>query len=152
MATFKIDLSRGTAVAQRGYIYSDLALDIYKADTEKDIAILKDVESIKNGIKNIFEWKKGERILLPDFGNDLESLVYEPINDLIIERAKNLIINMLRWEPRITIDNIDVKWPEDTNQIEVNLSYSIPSLKIKLNYQTQIGAQYIAQGEYIATT
>ena len=152
MATFKIDLSRGTAVAQRGYIYSDLALDIHTADTEKDIAILKDVESIKNGIKNIFEWKKGERILLPDFGNDLESLVYEPINDLIIERTKNLIINMLRWEPRITIDNIDVKWPEDTNQIEVNLSYSIPSLKIKLNYQTQIGAQYIAQGEYIATT
>ena len=152
MATFKIDLSRGTAVAQRGYIYSDLALDIHKADTEKDIAILKDVESIKNGIKNIFEWKKGERILLPDFGNDLESLVYEPINDLLIDRAKNLIINMLRWEPRITIEDIEIKWPEDTNQIEVNLSYSIPSLKIKLNYQTQIGAQYIAQGEYIATT
>ena len=152
MATFKIDLSRGTAVAQRGYIYSDLALDIYKADTEKDIAILKDVESIKNGIKNIFEWKKGERILLPDFGNDLESLVYEPINDLIIERAKNLIINMLRWEPRITIEDIEIKWPEDTNQIEVNLSYSIPSLKITTNYQTRIGTQYIAQGEYIATT
>jgi uncharacterized protein len=152
MATFKIDLSRGTAVAQRGYIYSDLALDIHKADTEKDIAILKDVESIKNGIKNIFEWKKGERILLPDFGNDLESLVYEPINDLLIDRAKNLIINMLRWEPRITIEDIEIKWPEDTNQIEVNLSYSIPSLKITTNYQTRIGTQYIAQGEYIATT
>ena len=90
---------------------------------------LNDTESILAGIRNIFSWKKGERILLPEFGNPLYKYLYEPINDL---NAKNICIDIRTaietWEPRVALSNTTVVPDTDNNQYSISVSFHIPSL------------------------
>lgn len=44
------------------------------------------VQAVRNSIRNIFTWIPGERILLPEFGSKLYTLLYEGITPLTEER------------------------------------------------------------------
>ena len=94
-----------------------------------------DLNAIRQSIKNIFSWKKGQRILDPLFGNALESFVYETINDLDIDNMKLAIDRMLKYEPRMIVTAIDVDQSNtdaiDRNEINISITYDIPQLSIK---------------------
>jgi len=93
-----------------------------------------DVVAIRQSIKNIFSWKKGQRILDPQFGNDLQSFVYETINNMTVDNLKMSITRMLKYEPRIIVTNIDVNQNDDStdrNELNVSVTYDIPLLSIK---------------------
>lgn len=103
------------------------------------IAKLSDIEAIKNSLHNIFSWQQGERILLPEFGTKLKSVLYNGITNYNIE----LIIAEIRdsvnkWEPRIVINdiiNIRSVDTDDDNVVQLEIVYSIPSLTDeKFNY------------------
>lgn len=93
-----------------------------------------DITAIRQSIQNIFSWKKGQRILDPMFGNELNSLVYETINPMMVENAKLAITRMLKYEPRIIVSNIDIQQNPDAtdrNEINISITYDIPRLSIK---------------------
>ena len=70
---------------------------------------------IKADLLQLLLTNPGERVMLPDFGTDLRGLIFE-MNDVILQtRAKNLIIDSIaKWEPRITITDIQVLTSFDT--------------------------------------
>jgi phage baseplate assembly protein W len=101
------------------------------------IGSLLDLESVKNGIRNIFSYKKGERIILPAFGNNLNKFLYEPINNYTAENIGLEISSMIStWDPRVNIIKVLVIPKPDDNQYDVAVIYSVPSLNnqpIKFN-------------------
>lgn len=90
------------------------------------------VQAVKNSLRNIFTWIPGERVLLPEFGSKLHTLLYEGITPLTEER----IIAEIRqcaseWEPRAKIIEIrNASTIEDTedNVIHIDVVFTIPSL------------------------
>jgi len=50
-----------------------------KPDGTYRIANSVDVQAVHNSINNIFSWIPGERILNPEFGSNLHTLLYEGI-------------------------------------------------------------------------
>lgn len=51
----------------------------------------------------------GERPMLPNFCTNLKELLFEPNNDLLIEKAKNTIAQAIAtWEPRVVVVSINV--------------------------------------------
>ena len=59
------------------------------------------VQAVRNSLRNIFTWIPGERILLPEFGSKLYTLLYEGITPLNEERIVAEIRNCVtEWEPR----------------------------------------------------
>ena len=145
---FRIDLSAGQDAVSRGTTYVDLALDLQRDDSGKEFAVLTDVDSIKNGIRNIFAWYPGQRILKPDFGNLLPRLVYENMNSMLIKKAQDLVRSMLRWETRINIDKVDVSWEDDSNTLYIAINYTIPSLGVSKTYKTTLSPTYMTTGNY----
>lgn len=80
-------------------IYSDL--------NEKKITgtLVTDIQAIYQSIYNILNTIPGERLFLPEFGANLEGLLFELINDLTAFSILNEITNAInRWEPRVSID------------------------------------------------
>ncbi len=66
-------------------------------------------DQIKADMLQLLLTNPGERVMLPGFGTPLNELVFEPNDDTIYTRAREMIITSLqRWEPRITVDEIEV--------------------------------------------
>ena len=93
---------------------------------------LINVQAIINSLHNIFTWRPGERILNPEFGSRLYTLLYEGITPETEERIASEIHSCVsEWEPRISITEIrDISTTDDTenNTIHLEVVFTIPSL------------------------
>ena len=62
--------------------YVELAkYEQYLNKSRYKISKINDVAATKNSLHNIFTWTPGQRILNPNFGSRLESLLYEGITE-----------------------------------------------------------------------
>jgi len=68
-----------------------------------------DTELIKGDLLQLLLTNPGERVMIPEFGTPLNTLLFDPNDSFLAEKAKSLIINAIStWEPRIVIDAINV--------------------------------------------
>ncbi len=93
---------------------------------------LINIQAILNSLHNIFTWRPGERILNPEFGSRLYTLLYEGITPETEERIAAEIRSCIsEWEPRVQIIEIrDISTIEETedNTIHLEIVFIIPSL------------------------
>jgi phage baseplate assembly protein W len=114
-----------------GFKYKDISVPISRDPNNYDLAANFDLQAIKQSLRNIFDWSPGERILNPEFGNPLLEFMYEPINAETAQRiASSLRRSIGLWEPRVRIENLKILPKPDDNEYYIELTYSIPSLKI----------------------
>ncbi len=74
----------------------------------RDVAMSAYEENIREAIRVILETNRGERVMRPDFGADLRSMVFEPINTTTLALVRHRVEEALTlWEPRI--DSVAVK-------------------------------------------
>ena len=81
------------------YLYKDFSFDLSQAVSHnsqlnrseylKDVAVLYDVEAVKNSIKTAFTTSPGQKILNPTYGVDLNQYIFEPIDDFITAIIKD---------------------------------------------------------------
>jgi phage baseplate assembly protein W len=74
-----------------------------------EIALAAGPEDVREAVRLILETEPGERVMRPDFGGGLRSLVFAPLStgtlSLIRHRVEQALI---RWEPRIDLDEVRV--------------------------------------------
>lgn len=113
--------------------YTQLAkYEQYLNRSRYKIAKINDVEATKNSLHNIFTWTPGQRILNPEFGSRLESLLYEGITeqnkDAIVAEIKSTATTQ---EPRVEIvDVIDMTnaYEVENNSVYLQITFTIPAL------------------------
>jgi phage baseplate assembly protein W len=99
------------------------------------IKIADGEDSIRESISIILSTAKGERVMRPDFGCDINELIFAPNNTstttLITFYIKEAL---MKWEPRIEVLNIRVT-PEETepNRLNIGIEYQIKSNNTKAN-------------------
>ena len=134
-----IDADLSANLSSMNNIFVDISMDSMpngsgKVDRWK-IQNITDAKAVFNSLHNIFTWIPGERILLPEFGSRLRSLLYEGITPQTEERIVAEIRHLVsEWEPRASISEvIDVSTIEDTedNVIHLNIVFTIPALSDK---------------------
>lgn len=102
-------------------------------------------EDIAQSIKLILSTSIGERVMLPEFGCDLNKYVFGVIQKEQIAEIKRCIKEALRkWEPRIIEIEVDV----DTNKINMgmlllNISYLVRATNTPYNL---VYPYYIMEG------
>lgn len=113
----------------RNWIYKDINENLELDSVKRDFAAYYDVAAVNNSLVNLIRIRKGERQYNMDYGLDLEQFLYEPINSAtarsIGERIKSAI---KRWEPRISLININLIPDIENNQYNIIVLYSIPLL------------------------
>lgn len=79
------------------------------------------VNTIKSDLLQLLLTNPGERVMLPEFGTPLRTLLFEPNDPTLAEQARNMIINSIRrWEPRIAVQNIEVTTNIDETSLNIN--------------------------------
>lgn len=105
-------------------IYTDID---YKLNTaNKDLKLSKDSEAINNSIRNILLTQKYTVPGNPDFGADLERVLFEQMDEITLTLIRNIILTEIsRWEPRIVINDLRFKTYGQQQRIAVTINYTI---------------------------
>lgn len=73
------------------------------------VTLSREVHKIRESIHIILSTAKGERVMLPEFGCDLQEFVFSAINTSTVTMIKSAVEEaLIRWEPRIEVSGIDV--------------------------------------------
>lgn len=98
-------------------------------DSTGGIALAAYEEDVRQAILIILGTAKGERVMRPDFGAGLKSLVFEPINTTTKELVKLRVQEALtEWEPRIDKVTVTVgAAARALGQLQIGISYRIRS-------------------------
>ena len=92
-------------------------------------------EDIKEAIRIILSTSKGERVMRPDFGCDINNLAFSVINTqnltIIQDNVREAIV---KWEPRVDILNI-IAQPEDveSGKLNINIDYKVRRTNSRYN-------------------
>ncbi len=114
-----------------GFKSKDLAVAVEINKNNYDIRDMRDLDSVKDSLHNIFSWIKGERILNPLFGNPIIEYIYETITPETANKISSAIGGAIEtWDGRIRVKLIDVQPDADNNQYDIKVYYDVPFLSL----------------------
>ena len=102
---------------------------------------LTDFELVKTDLLNHFSTRKGERVMLPEFG----TIIYDLLMDPLDETTKELIIEdatqILNGEPRVKLDSMTLVEHNSAILLETQLTYLPSGITEDLAIQFDIDSQ-----------
>lgn len=97
-----------------------------KVNARGGIAKAQKQQKIQDSIRFILGTQHNERMMRPNFGCNLNSLIFAPNNRATAHLAHYYVEEALKnWEPRIIVDEITVNNDYDHNCLLIKLSYRI---------------------------
>ena len=106
--------------------FKDINITFKKHPVTNDLVVSRDASAIKQSIVNLLLTNKGERPFNPDYGSNIRSYLFEPLDYATAGQVSSSIQNTLtEFEPRITVISIDTSPNYDQNGFEVELTYEI---------------------------
>jgi phage baseplate assembly protein W len=107
-------------------IYSDLDLTFTRNPGTGDVSMSYDEQSVIRSVRNLLMTNFYERPFQPTLGSNLNAFLFEQISAITASSIETEIKNVVNnYEPRVSIDNIEVVAIEDANAFYVNLSFFI---------------------------
>lgn len=106
--------------------FKDLSIAFGAHPVTGDVVTKKDVAAIRQSIANLLYTRKSERPFQSQIGTKLLNLLFEPMNAItagLIATEIRSVINV--YEPRVSIENINVVADFDKNGFSVLLSFII---------------------------
>jgi uncharacterized protein len=99
------------------------------------LAMAADELSVRQSIEIILSTSKGERVMRPDFGCDLNKLLFAPNNGATQALAEFEVTEALRtWEPRIEVLDVSVRAGGDNGeQLLIDIDYRVRSTDNRFN-------------------
>lgn len=95
-----------------------------------------DLTVLESSVKMLLSTTIGERVMLPDYGTNLRSLLFEPNVSGIESLAQHEIITALqKWEPRVKLQTISVQ--RNTNR-EVRIYLVLVSVLSGMTIESQL--------------
>ena len=120
------DASGKAVITSRKVLYSDFDLSFIKHPNTKDVTILKDIDAVKQSVKNFVLTAQGERPFNPLLGSNIRALLFEPVDDFtafdIDEQVRQTIKN---HEPRVRVLDVDVIAEADNNRFKLSIDFQM---------------------------
>ena len=100
----------------------------------KSAVMLSDEEDIRNSLEILLSTTVGERIMQPDYGCNLDILLFEPINLSLSTYIKDLVFNAIYlFEPRIQPEEVILSGNREDGIIELKVNYMIRATNARHN-------------------
>jgi uncharacterized protein len=100
-----------------------------------DVEMAAGSEDIHQSLQILLSTRLGERILQPEFGCDLTNVLFEEIDQGLVNTLTSLITDaILYYEPRINLDNLDVSESADQpGLLFIQIEYTVSSTNSRFN-------------------
>jgi phage baseplate assembly protein W len=118
--------NRSSNVLRRN-LYTDLPINFKSVHPNlKDIIALKDIDAVKQSVKNLIVTNHGERPFQPEIGSNITRLLFEPADVFTASAIKTEILAVLqRFEPRVTDITVQVFDNSDRNAYNITIGFRV---------------------------
>jgi phage baseplate assembly protein W len=110
-------------MAITNHLYSDLDLTFLPNPVTGDVSMKYDEQAVIRSIRNLLNTNLYDKPFQPDVGSTINQLLFENISPITATLIQNEIIRTItNYEPRATINTINVTALPNSNQFNVSLS------------------------------
>jgi phage baseplate assembly protein W len=104
-------------------------------DHGRDVLRVADEEDIQQSLTILLATAQGERVMLEDFGCDLNRFVFEEMDQRLANDLAAFVKKaLLRYEPRIEVEDVEVEPGGDTEgMVRLRVVYRIPATNSRFN-------------------
>jgi hypothetical protein len=106
-------------------IWSDLNHQLVvdaRGGIKKDI----NVDAVKTSINNILRTRFGERVMHPEFGSNIDDILFENMSSAMLTSLSSDIENAINdWDNRVIVKSVVVKTYPDQNSVDINVMFSV---------------------------
>lgn len=101
-----------------------------------DVGMLSGVEDIESSLRILLGTRPGERVMQPEFGCNLDRLLFEPLTTTMKTYMTELIKTaVLFYEPRIILNSVDLTGSDDNEGLVlITLNYTVRTTNTRFNY------------------
>ena len=102
----------------------------------KNVGMLEDVEDIESSLTILLSTRLGERIMQPNYGCNLDEMVFEAMNLTMLTYLKDLVENaILYYEPRIELEGLEIDTSQENEGVLlIRIDYTVRSTNSRFNY------------------
>nr|WP_319266266.1 GPW/gp25 family protein [uncultured Draconibacterium sp.] len=101
----------------------------------KGVKMLRDEEDIKSSLEILLSTRLGERIMVPDYGCNLDELLFKPLNVTVKTYVIDLIQTAILYhEPRVDARKISIDETNELNgELLINIEYIVRATNSRKN-------------------
>jgi phage baseplate assembly protein W len=115
-----------TPIRKKLSLFSDLHKDMTQNPLTEDLSLKRDEEAVKESIKNLVLTNRGERLMQPLIGGNVQAMLFENNTPVIIKLIQEQIKTVIReYEPRATLIDVIVRSSIDESTVEVDVYFYI---------------------------
>ncbi len=102
---------------------------------QQDIKMISDEEDIESSLHVLLSTRLGERVMVPDYGCNLDELLFEGLTRTLITYVVELIETAILYhEPRIDVIKIDISETEPLEgKLIISIDYKIRATNSRRN-------------------
>ena len=102
----------------------------------KGIVMLEEEKDIESSLEILLSTRLGERIMAPNYGCNLDEMVFEAMNLTLVTYLKDLVEHaILYFEPRIDLENLDVDTSLEAEGILlIKIDYTVRATNSRFNF------------------
>ena len=102
----------------------------------KSVGMLEDVADIESSLEILLSTRLGERIMEPNYGCNLDEMVFEAMNLTMLTYLKDLVENaILYFEPRIELENIEIDTAGELEGVLlIKIDYLVRTTNSRFNF------------------
>lgn len=106
---------------------------------------LTDVELVKRDLLNHFNVRKGERVMNPNFGTVIWSMLFEPLDATTRQIIMDDVTKIVGYDPRINLTNLTLVEQDFGIQIELDIVF------LQTNQAVNMSLTFDANSETLTT-
>jgi phage baseplate assembly protein W len=109
--------------------FRDISLSFVKNPITNDILALTNEDAIKKSVQNLVKTRLGERFFNDLLGTSVLNSLFELGTagvEIVLEKEISTLVK--NFEPRIALREVLVEIPDDSNELNIRLSYDIVGL------------------------
>ncbi len=99
------------------------------------VEMVSGVEDIHQSLQILLSTQRGERVLQSEFGCDLNDVLFEEVDQSLINTLTSLISDaILYYEPRIKLEDLDISESEaEQGLLLIRIEYTVRSTNSRFN-------------------
>ena len=121
--------------------FKDISMSFEVNPITTDLIGVKNDTAIARSIRNLVFTTPGERFFNPNLGSGVSELLFDNIDDITAAVIRDEIEEtIIKYEPRVRLEDVKVKADYDNNEFNVTVSYDIigiEALPQQLNFALQ---------------
>ena len=121
--------------------FKDISMSFEVNPINSDLIGVKNDTAISRSIRNLVLTTPGERFFNEDLGSGVSQLLFDTVDDISAAVIRDEVEQtIIRFEPRVELQDVTVKPNYDNNEFDVTVSYDvigIDALPQQLNFALQ---------------